>query len=154
MRLPEQGVGGSKISTDARHVEWISRHQLELQYLRGACLSSCREMLRQFPELKLVRGHVATRAEMVYRANEDCEYLDPGNGHWWLETAGGEIVDPTAAQFECSNPFYLAFDESLAHELPTGKCPNCGFYAYNGKDFCSDDCAREYAAYCMREMRV
>jgi len=32
---------------------------------------------------------------------------------------------------------------------PTGKCPNCGEYCYDGGDCCSERCHKEYVSYLM-----
>ena len=36
---------------------------------------------------------------------------------------------------------------------PTGKCPNCGGYCYEGATLCSDRCEHEYMAYLNDAMR-
>jgi hypothetical protein len=164
---PQQGKGGNQHSVALGHTNWIAEYlrREDFKYgdyhiLRGSCWGACREMLRTFPELKLVRGHVlrGTRPELSEDPSEDLG-LDPGDGHWWLETKEGLIVDPTSEQFPVDKAklFYKPFDESLANTLPTGKCPNCGGYCYNGKDFCDEDCGKEYTAYLnagIRGMRV
>lgn len=97
----------------------------------GECAERTLEMQARFPELIRVRGW----------------YWDPirlQSSHWWLKTAEGEIVDPTAKQFTPGG-WYEEYDESQPE--PTGKCPNCGGYCYNHKTCCSDKCNKEYLDY-------
>lgn len=155
-----QGRGGNTHSALPAHVDWIASYvqgvDADPHYagdnwtlaskLRGHCHSACIEMLQAFPDLILVRGWTVS-PEYADVAAENIEELDPGDGHYWLETADGQIVDPTAQQFRSTNPHYVAFDESKAHTLPTGKCPNCGDYCYNNTDCCTDECFKSYCAY-------
>lgn len=90
-------------------------------------MSATLEMQQEFPELIRVRGHYI-----------DCLLGD--RPHWWLKTKDGEIVDPTASQFNPGD--YEEFDES---NPITGKCLNCGDYCYNHKCFCSSECNLELA---------
>ena len=103
--------------------------------LRGTCYTSCRQLMEMHPELVLVRGH----------------YLDPDWGsqeHWWCQTPEGEIVDPTKEQFPSMGMgVYKPWDES--QDEPTGLCPDCGGYCYEGSDFCSEECERAYTSYVM-----
>jgi len=102
----------------------------------GQCAEHTLAMQAQFPELVRVRGHY------------DCPIWGERE-HWWLKTAEGEIVDPTAKQFPTKgHGEYKEWDETQPE--PTGMCPNCGGYAYDNKTCCSDKCHREYVAYCMR----
>lgn len=99
----------------------------------GQCKEATLQMKEFFPELTRIRGH----------------YYCPIWGereHWWLTTPQGEIVDPTAAQFPSKGiGHYEPWNES--QQEPTGKCPNCGKYCYNGKTTCSDKCFEEYKFY-------
>jgi hypothetical protein len=105
---------------------------------RNRCEGATLLMAAAFPELRRVRGH----------------YRDPNGwlyAHWWMVAPDGAVVDPTAAQFLAGGT-YEPLDESQPH--PTGKCINCGFYAYDDKDFCSGDCAIEYWRWFERETGV
>lgn len=53
--------------------------------LVGQCRSACDDMLKDFPELTLRGGWV--RTPLGYDV------------HYWLVTEGGDIVDPSEAQF-------------------------------------------------------
>jgi len=165
----KQGRGGTEHTKDARYLAWIAAFECrvlnDINYLgdwtdsakfKGKCLSACREMRSVFPELILVRGGVVNVGWMVEN-NEGQPALDlinPGDGHFWLETKDGLIVDPTRKQFTSGDLHYIAFDESQAHTLPTGKCMNCGFYCYGGRTMlCSDECEADYARYVDLESR-
>lgn len=98
--------------------------------VRGKCLMYADRMLTAFPELRTVRGHVG-------KVHRDCE-------HWWCVTPDGTVIDPTAAQFRVGS-VYIPFVEGS--DEPTGVCPNCGEYCFNGVSVCTAECQREYAAY-------
>jgi hypothetical protein len=112
----------------AEHQQWIE----SIAVVAGTCKETCLQMLGVFPELKLIRGH----------------YICPFWGereHWWLKD-GDDIVDPTDAQFPSKGMGeYIEWDETQPE--PTGKCPNCGGYCYDGRSVCSDKCETEYLAY-------
>jgi len=56
--------------------------KLTEQAAYGKCKEICQEMIGEFPELKLVRGHYYC---MVWGRRM----------HWWLESPKGKIIDPT-----------------------------------------------------------
>lgn len=112
---------------------WIAEHYPTSISALGNCSSATRKMVAAFPELKRCRGHYY------------CYAWGPRE-HWWCETAEGEVVDPTAKQFPSLGlGHYEPLDESLPQ--PTGKCPNCGEYCYDGKSLCSEECEVSYLAY-------
>ncbi len=93
----------------------------------GKCENATIQMMKIFPELKRVRGHV------------DC-ILRGVKEHWWLKD-GDEIIDPTSAQFVIiGTDQYEEWDETKPE--PTGKCGNCGAYCYNGDYCCSQRCKK------------
>ncbi len=102
------------------------------------CAEWTQDMLQDFPELKRVRGEVTLSSLMTRE-------------HWWLEDPEGNVVDPTAAQFKqpyyggASILVYCARDESQPE--PTGMCPNCGEYCYEGSAMCCRACEISYMAY-------
>ena len=149
---PKQGRGGSEHATRARYDKAIAEVERKGDAIRGFCHSKAVAFVERFPELILVRGAVFPPAIRHLITNED---IDVENGHWWCETPDGQIVDPTRAQFgDWRAMHYAAFDESKAHELPTGKCYNCGFLCYGRSDgVCSDDCGNAYASYLNNEVR-
>lgn len=114
-----------------KYEEWIKNNIPEDCY--GQCAERTLEMQTVFPELKRVRGH----------------YYGIFHGvrpHWWLKDEKGNIIDPTKSQFPNNKlGFYDEWDESQLE--PTGKCPNCGGFAYN-EYCCSEKCTIEYTAYC------
>lgn len=112
--------------------DWIA------DYVEGDGYGQCKEvteaMAAAFPELAQVKGHYYC---FTWGERE----------HRWLKTADGEVVDPTATQFPSKGTGeYVELDETAPR--PTGKCPNCGEYCYDGKYCCSDRCHDEYVAYC------
>lgn len=165
--ITQQGKGGINHSTNQEYRVWIERFISKVESdpsyvgdnwtlamkLKGRCYSASTDMQEYFPELRLIRGHVVSQRYIDMVGPEYSETLDPGDGHIWLETEAGDIVDPTRQQYP-EGLIYVAFDESKAHTLPTGKCPNCGSYCYNNKDCCSDDCFNSYVSYIQSEMRM
>jgi hypothetical protein len=99
----------------------------------GECKERCESMRAVFPELEMVRGHVS----LIYGSHQE--------PHWWLIGPEGEIIDPTVTPELVID--YLPHDESGPE--PTGKCPNCGDYSYNGDYCCSDSCHNAYVSYLM-----
>lgn len=116
--------------------EWIAQHVSDHVSAYGRCAAVTLAMQAAFPELRRVRGHYYC---MIWGERQ----------HWWLVTPAGEIVDPTARQFPSGGSgVYEPWPEGAAE--PTGKCPNCGEFVYDRGTVCSDACAGEYAAYCLR----
>lgn len=97
------------------------------------CEGFSRQMEKDFPELHRVRGHYVTR----------CGISHP---HWWCETADGEVVDPTVAQFTPGGVY-----EKFEGPDPIGRCYECGELVFEdkggGRDFCDDLCHRRYVSY-------
>jgi hypothetical protein len=116
-----------------QYVDWIAEN-VEETY--GKCMEATKRMQTTFGELRLVRGHYYC---LVWGERE----------HWWLVDPDGEIVDPTAKQFPSKGTGpYVEWDESQPE--PTGICPNCGGYVYDGGTVCGEKCHNEYVAFCMR----
>lgn len=103
----------------------------------GTCREAVDLMLRQFPELKAVRGHALMLDASPHERKEW--------PHWWCVTEDGTIVDPTASQFP-GRIQHVPLDESKGE--PTGRCPNCGGLCYEHKYLCCEKCETEYAVYC------
>jgi len=117
---------------DEKYRDWIAQNVPEAY---GACREITSLMAAAFPELTRVRGHYYC---LVWGER----------AHWWLETQTGGVVDPTAMQFPSKGAgSYVPWREGARGE-PTGMCPNCGGQAYNGDTCCSDECGREYVAFC------
>lgn len=115
---------------EPKYAEWIVANVPDPV---GRCVEATAAMVAAFPELKRVRGHVYN---VVWGERE----------HWWAVTPDGSVVDPTAGQFPNGISYYEPWDESVPE--PTGKCPNCGGYCFDGKYCCSDACEASYVAYC------
>lgn len=112
--------------TAASYTEWCARFVERHVHVRGLCALAAAQVALAFPELRVVRGF--------------CR----GCQHWWAVAPDGSIVDPTASQFGAPAPRdYVPFDESRAHELPTGKCMNCGGLLWYNASACTLECARE-----------
>ena len=94
----------------------------------GQCHTESKCMAKQFPELKLTRGHYY---DDIWGRRE----------HWWLTADDGSIVDPTANQFPTRGQgVYYPWIEGAKE--PTGKCVNCGEYVYDDQHVhpeCYDD---------------
>jgi hypothetical protein len=119
-------------SMNERYKNWIIENVPGDGY--GMCAEATEAMAEAFPELQRVRGHYYC---MVWGERE----------HWWLKTADGSIVDPTAAQFPTKGTGkYVPWTEG--EREPTGMCPECGGYCYDGDTFCSENCGISYVAYC------
>jgi hypothetical protein len=69
---------------DAKYSLWIFENVP--QYCGGMCFVISTAMVKEFPELKRVRGHYV---DLMFGTYE----------HWWCKTPDGEIVDPTVSQF-------------------------------------------------------
>jgi hypothetical protein len=115
--------------------EWIEAYIASQNgAVLGRCITAATEMNKVFPELRIVKGHVI-------------DTFMGRRGHWWLETAGGIIVDPTASQFP-SIEEYLEF--SPGDLVRVGKCMQCGSEIWEAvesldgpaihKYVCSDAC--------------
>jgi hypothetical protein len=75
----------------------------------GACRKAVKEMIQAFPELHEVLGHV------------QCSW--GRRGHAWCIDEGGEIVDPTRAQF----PGPITYEPwQPGQAVRVGRCMNCG----------------------------
>lgn len=79
------------------------------EVFRGKCKEACEALQQVMPELRLVRGYYTDHI------------WDKREPHWWLETPGGDIVDPTKWQFPAGGiaEFYEEFDGML-------NCEECG----------------------------
>ena len=114
------------------YAEWILRNIDGDGY--GQCSKATLAMVEDFPELQRIRGHYYCLA-WGERA------------HWWCVAPDGSIVDPTAMQFPSKGTGeYEPWIEGTKE--PTGMCPECGGYCYDGETFCSENCGIAYVAYC------
>ncbi len=122
-----------------KYNEWIRNYLSTLSHTQE-CLGKCHEvsvrMQADFPELRLVRGHVETGTWGT-------------RAHWWLETEDGQIVDPTKTQF----PMIFSYEEFIegVTEYRIGKCMNCGDEIWGvsiesvyGTCICSEECAKDF----------
>jgi len=102
-----------------KYERWIIDQDITYEKAYGNCQELCLEMLEAFPMLSLVRGH-------YYCA------IWGERGHWWLTDEDNNIIDPSAIQFPSKGKgVYVPWNEG--DKEPTGKCPNCGRYCYDGE---------------------
>ena len=128
-------------------MDWIdsnlSRDPTDCQ---GRCREFSEALCCQFPELIMIRGHV----KWAFNEEDRIRYPE-GYPHWWCEDENGVVYDPTCPQFVLVTGLeYIPWDNSL--DEPTGKCPNCGKYCYNGSYLCCSACEVEYMAYINGEL--
>ena len=116
-----------------KYKEWILNYNHLNPDTYGMCREATQQFSNDFPELKRVRGHVESALSSK---------LLP---HWWCVDPNGNIIDPTAKQFDYITR-YIELDKSQPE--PTGKCPNCGEYCYDNDFTCCESCESEYASYC------
>lgn len=131
-------------------------------HTEGYCHSAAEAMVAAFPgELRLVRGYAVTHEESVVpdwvkAARPDLQLeAASAHGHWWTVTiADGTVVDPTADQYNKYGGVkeYDEYDEAKHGPLPTGKCPECGDFIYDGKSL-HDECESAYLSYLNTETR-
>jgi hypothetical protein len=114
--------------------DWIKKRVPNFEAAYGQCKTVCKEMMKEFPGLSLVKGF----------------YEDPIVGdrqHWWLKTKDNEIIDPTAIQFPSVGMFGGYREIADDDALPKGKCMNCGKISYFNSMACSEKCEKELDAY-------
>ena len=94
-----------------KYAAWIAAYLVEKNgMVYAGCKPAVEAMVKAFPELKAVPGHVWVPAWGK-------------RGHWWCATEDGEILDPTASQF----PGISAYEPwKPGDEVRVGKCMNCG----------------------------
>jgi hypothetical protein len=98
-------------------------------YKAGHCIEATDQMVKEFPELKKVRGMISAHSK------------DKKRQHWWCIDPNENIIDPTNYQFShIGTDFsYFPVDES---KNPTWICCNCGDVAYNYNSTCGDKCSK------------
>jgi hypothetical protein len=98
--------------------EYIEQNFPNKESAKYKCKEATKEMCDFFPELKRVRGYV--------RLANNCK-----TPHWWCETSYGEIIDPTAKQWDLHPAEYLPLQKDA--EEPLGKCLYCGKLRFRSK---------------------
>lgn len=104
-----------------KYRDWIEKNILDSA--DGLCLEWSGLMVQKFPELKLVEGDV-------------CLLDGTKDGHFWCTDPDGNIIDPTACQYDNQIIKYV-FEK---YPVPTGKCKICGEKTYYGFPCCSAPC--------------
>jgi hypothetical protein len=114
------------------------RQRLLVRYRTSNCKCNLfvRAMHEEFPDLRMVPGYY---------------YLPDGETslgeHWWLQDPQGNIIDPTADQFECrDHGVYEPYDPAQ-HLTVKGCCLVCGvgLYLRQGCSACSQACAQAFS---------
>lgn len=123
-----------------KYNEYIESHHGTYEKTYGKCREACEAMAKEFPELRIAKGHADT--------------LGWGRrAHWWLVADNGSIIDPTRKQF----PGVYNYDEwEPGKEVCVGKCCNCGGEIWEAvqdlehienKMLCGPSCERAYQIY-------
>lgn len=111
-----------------KYDKWISNYKGNI-YRR--CKEVSEEMQKEFPELKIVKGLVTIIENFK-------QYQ-----HQWLEDDKGNIIDPTAKQWQHIVE-YTQIDENDRDKIPNGRCINCGGWCFGKRSYtCSDECDKE-----------
>ena len=100
-----------------RYEAWIAEHYPTPASAKLKCAEATAEMAAEFPELRQVRGHAMVELQ--------------DRPHWWLVAPDGEIVDPTARQWEAAPSMYCELPPDA--EEPHGKCIECGAELYRSR---------------------
>lgn len=126
---------------------WIQEHYPTYKEAYGSCNEASHAMKEAFPELTIVPGHV---------------YCSWGKrDHIWLTDPEGNIVDPTALQYQGTVSRYEPWKPGDA--VRVGKCMNCGSDIYAnlqsldgpaGRDtsICDAECAADFERYLQAEV--
>lgn len=106
---------------EEKYRNWIARNYPEPIDALGKCKEATEAMAAAFPELVRTNGFIDIIS-------------DSDRMHWWLKDADGEIVDPTAHQFQCYNDTIIEYreidDSHPARNFKQARCMECGEYYY------------------------
>ena len=102
---------------NAQHSTWITERYPTPESARLQCAEATSAMLRDFPDLRRIRGHVMVGID--YRP------------HWWCVDSADDIVDPTAHQWSPPPVFYEPLPDDA--EEPHGKCHHCGSLLFRSR---------------------
>ena len=120
-----------------KYSNWIHEYAKTRSFdVRYQCQFASKEMVKAFPELRLVRGYTSSLVS------------DDSGPHWWCEI-DDQIIDPTASQFKRGVLLeYEEHDDEKHGPIPRGKCMNCGGFSYTPEygGMCSIDCETSFAA--------
>lgn len=105
-------------------VQWVAENYPTAESAKLKCAEATEKMEAEFG-FKRIRGHVMIDLNM--------------RPHWWCVDDDGEIIDPTAHQWECRPAIYEPFDE--AEGEPHGKCINCGSLLFRSRGDSSFKCS-------------
>ena len=96
---------------------------------RGKCKEMSEELVKNNPDLRLVRGHYY------------CPIWNKDEQHWWTVDKDGTIVDPTKFQFPSVGfGHYKEFDGYIECEMCCKKVSEDDAQFYGRYACCSYDC--------------
>ena len=108
--------------------ELQEKRRVDFQTYRGKCKEMAEQLIRDDPQLRLVRGFY------------HCPFWGRQQ-HWWTEKADGTIVDPTVSQFPSNGAGRYEEFTGTVH------CEHCGkeaeeksAYVQHGHVFCGGEC--------------
>jgi hypothetical protein len=125
-----------------KYKAWISVNYSNPRDAVSQCKEACHKMKESFSELIITNGLVLVGLDF--------------RQHWWCKTEDGDIVDPTAHQYEVFDlkisEYQEIDDDHDLRKYPQCKCMNCGEYFFYKKDSqsqnsCSDKCSDALDAY-------
>ena len=88
----------------SKYFQWISENYYSFDLCKNKCNEAVRNMVNKFPELQVQVG------------------LANGVQHCWAVDESGEIVDPTAKQFDSPIEYHLITDRFLKkHEYEASR---------------------------------
>ena len=97
--------------------------------LRGKCKEMCEKLVRDNPELTMVRGFYW------------CPIWNKDEPHWWCKDKQGNIVDPTVNQFPSKGVgYYTEFDGFITCEMCGKRVPEDEAQFYGNYACCSYNC--------------
>jgi hypothetical protein len=96
---------------------WINAKYPTKESAKLKCAEATAAMIAEFPSLRRVRG--VAMVGIHFRP------------HWWCIAPSGEIVDPTAHQWDRPPVFYDALPDDA--EEPHGKCLYCGDFLFRSR---------------------
>jgi len=119
---------------EQKYKNWIEYYKKREGSVQYKCQGASEEMAKAFPELRQVRGF--------------CYVNHWPEQHWWCETEDGEVIDPTASQFDKISR-YEEYNVDVHGPEPIGKCLDCGDYVYEDDHyhgFCDEYCEQSFRA--------
>jgi hypothetical protein len=112
---------------------YVGKHN---NFVRGKCREGAEEMASEFPELRVVKGHV------------DAPW--GREAHWWCEHPVIGVVDPTVAQYTYPPFDYEEYVDGAL--VKVGKCMYCGETVWGQPNDVSTFCDAVCYAACAKHL--